>query len=239
MKSSSSNTKNAPKKTQNRTARKTLARVSARVKSPQKSGASKAQKTLIGAGPFQGLDSQSAALLPALICAIEQDLTLKGLDPSISRRTLPDGLAYGFSVSQRISIIIGVTKPEGGTHLRFWIKAVLGHALPGPTRVHLLETLLQMNVEATFPIFLGVTHKNHIQAQYTARVHDQLALASIGDTIDRVVGYTMSIREKLDEQIGFAPLSFRGEADPSEAASEHPEDERQESGAPGPNGWVH
>lgn len=238
MKSNSSaNTKNAPKKNLTR------------VKAAQKSAVNKSQKPKNECGPFQGLDSQNAGLLPALICAIEQDLTLKGLDPSICRRTLQDGLTYSFSVSGAVSIEIGVTKLKAGTHLRFWINAVFGHALPGAKRLHLLETLLQMNSMVTFPIFLGVTPDNHIQAQYTARVHDQLTLASIGDTLDRIVGYTMSIREKLNEQIGFAPLSFRGgqeEPEPTSAgvskegpANEPEDSEQQASDVPGPNGWVH
>lgn len=241
MKSNSSaSTKNAPKKTQNRAPKKTLTGV----KATQEGGASEKQKTLIGAGPFQGLDPQNTALLPALISAIENDLALKGLDPSISRRALPDGLAYDFSVNQAVAIQIGITKFKTGTHLRFWIKAVFGHALSGPKRLHLLETLLQMNSMVTFPTFLAVTPDHHVQAQYIARVHDQLTLASIGDTIDRVVGYTMSIRKKLNESFGFAPLTFRGEPEEPEPAKEPKENERhsrerETNESPGPNGWVH
>jgi len=222
-------------------------------KKPEKKAPLRAKRsapaTVNEPGPFQGLDPQTAALLPALISAIEKDLTMKGLTPSICHRSLPAGLAYYFSVSHAVSLEIGVTRPKAGSDLRFWIDATFGHALRGAKRVHLLETLLEINAEASFPIYLGLTQGSHIQAQYSARVHDQLTIASVGETIDRVIGFAMWVREKLNNQTEFAPLSFKGNPEgsdtPSESETEEtPEEEpstseTQGNDSPGPNGWVH
>jgi hypothetical protein len=195
----------------------------------RKTGNPSASSKTLPVNPFRDLQKDSANLLTPLLTAIEQELKLRGLDPSEIRSLDASGAEFHMTVNHTISVMIGVLVSENREQLLFTIHADLGRARRVPERAFLLEAMLGINLSTRESFRLALTQNDCIRLLYSARVFDQMKLGSVGETLDQIVSRATHIRNQLSGQRVFQELHSSDETDEKPLAV---------SDSKGPNGWV-
>ncbi len=182
-------------------------------------------------GPFQGLSPESASLLQPLVLALESELSKRGLIAAEVRHSTPAGISYRYIVERSLGVVVDLYKPNSSPHLMFSIEADIGRALKDPSRMFLLESLLELNLGCSTQFRIGLDHQNLIRVVFSARVFDQLSISGLGELMDRMMSYACYAKDRIGDQRAFVPIDFEA------PAQMKPQESEKES--PGPNGWVH